>query len=76
LLLFYSTRTLLVLLFSFYSTVGFCQKKVEPTDHFTIRGLIEKPASISFSALEKEEQFEVDNLKILNHKGGEGIQEY
>lgn len=63
-------RSLFVFLaFIFFYQLSLCQKSIEPTDHFTITGLVAKPDTIYFSDLERGERFAVGNIKILNHKG-------
>jgi hypothetical protein len=53
----------------FISYFGFSQKSIEPTNQFTVSGLVDKPLTISYADLEKEKINTIDDFKITNHLG-------
>ena len=49
------------------------QHKVEATQQFTIEGLVDKPATINFSAIKKFPQSDLGEVLVRNHRGEEKI---
>lgn len=57
------------ILFLFFPGIAFTQNKVEPTDAFTIMGLVDSAITVSFSDIAQEKSIEMDSFVIENHLG-------
>jgi len=51
------------------ATFSFSQETIKPTDDIKIIGLIEKPVTITFSDIAKENAVSLENFKVTNHLG-------
>lgn len=66
----YSMKKVFIFLVSFIiSAHAFSQKTAEPTNQFTVMGLVDKPMIISYSDLQKEKIILIGDFKVTNHLG-------
>ncbi len=66
----YSMKKVYIFLISFIiSEHAFTQKTAEPTNQFTVMGLVSNPVIFSISDLKKEKISEIGDFKVTNHLG-------
>lgn len=62
-------KKLILLFYLIIPAIVNAQKPIEPTNQFTIMGMVDKPKIVSYSDLEKEKIIEIGDFKITNHLG-------